>query len=1036
MKVIVSLILVFLLGSAPVEAAKIPKADYQLKLDQYSIQLRSYPFPSGLHVIFQEENSQPIVAVTSVIDSGAEHDHPGQEGIAHVIEHLAFRAQHGDLPKNMDLIKQLGGSFNASTSNDWTNYMTIAPRDALEPLLAIEARRLKDALANVTEEHVKLEVEIARNEKRMRDENGALGDAFRISGQLLYPEGHPYTRSVIGSHDSLSAIDLAGAKSYVAQHYVPEKTTIVVVGDFKLSEGFGLLMKAWEQDLDLLMAPVDAAKFNALTTQDERDAFLNTWVGSLSEYINAHAGKGAKKRVDCEKRQDPPMPASQEPLRVKGQVTTETTVVMWSTPGGYCGDDIVARIAANQLTSFIYQTIVPPAERGPGKENLETMGCFYQPYEYSGKVYCYMEPHSAYSYKGEKLADKAGDALYLQWDREVYKNEVWRQIIDSSFSKAKMDGMTDVLNSVDEVASLYGRATATAMEAHFTGDVRYFSTMMNQINSIDGMFPVQEYARKWLTRDRMVTIVVEPMDVEERERMEAAARSGESEGGGYAGASRDDALSTLFSMDDMKGDALAAQVIAPDRSKAREFTLANGMSAIILPHGDAPIIRAELFLGGNSTSSGGFAQGTDGFAEALSWRGTKIPASESMLSIAGYYSEGGSGHGRVLSAGGSSGNLDAILSKVRKETGEVDFRMAAKREWIQDAVGGSKGKRYDSLDLPGSWPNRLMSERLWGDHPYGNWGTRAYYEQMRDWGSSNVDAWLKRKYQPANATLVVVGKIADLDVAEKSVRDYFGSWAPAPGAEVGPIEAVGAPSHLSERKVLLFDKPKSTQTDVTLGCPMVPWTKDNYLGGKILGSSISEIAWRRLREKAGVTYGAYAYSSTQPGGARSLRIGGLFQNNATEYALSTYLSLIDLAVAGEIDDSIVATAKWGEARETVLAQQSSNQMANYLVGAISSGRGLDYLAEIPTLLDKVDAEQMSELIAPCQGHETFTVIGPLEYTEPAVQNLGLPYEIVDLDALHQAQLDENELKKHLKKKQKWLDKKAKEEAENADSKAG
>ena len=510
MKAIVSLILVFLLGSAPAEAAKIPKADYQLKLDQYSIQLRSYPFPSGLHVIFQEEHSQPIVAVTSVIDSGGEHDHPGQEGIAHVIEHLAFRAQHGDLPKNMDLIKQLGGSFNASTSEDWTNYMTIAPRDALEPLLAIEARRLKDALANVTEEHVKLEVEIARNEKRMRDENGALGDAFRISGELLYPEGHPYTRSVIGSHDSLSAIDLAGAKSYVAQHYVPEKTTIVVVGDFKLSEGFGLLMKAWEQDLDLLMAPVDASTFNSLTTQDERDAFLNTWVASLGEYINAHAGKGAKKRVDCESRQDPPMPANTEPLHVKGQVTTKTTVVMWSTPGGYCGDDIIASMAASQLTNFLYQTIVPPAERGADKENLESMGCYYSPAEYSGKVYCYMEPHSAYPYKGERLADKAGDALYLQWDREVYKNEAWRQIIDSSFSQAKMDGMTNVLNSVDEVASLYGRATATAMEAHFTGDVRYFSTMMNQINSIDGMFPVQQYASKWLTRDRMVTIVVEP----------------------------------------------------------------------------------------------------------------------------------------------------------------------------------------------------------------------------------------------------------------------------------------------------------------------------------------------------------------------------------------------------------------------------------------------------------------------------------------------------------------------------------------------
>jgi zinc protease len=294
-----SILLSSLLMTAPAEAAKVPTANYQLQLDNYEIQLVSYPFPSGLNVVFQEEHSQPVVAVTSVIDSGAENDQPGREGIAHVIEHLMFRAQHGDLPKNMDLIKQLGGSFNASTWTDWTNYMTIAPRDALDALLAIEARRMKDGLANVTEEDVKLEVEIARNEKRMRDENGALGDAFRVAGQLLYPEGHPYTRSVIGSHDSLSAITLADAQEYVAQHYVPEKTTIVIVGDFKLSEGFGILMKAWEQDLDLLMSPTDASKYRALASQKERDAFLDTWVGSLGEYIQANAGQGATKRVDC-----------------------------------------------------------------------------------------------------------------------------------------------------------------------------------------------------------------------------------------------------------------------------------------------------------------------------------------------------------------------------------------------------------------------------------------------------------------------------------------------------------------------------------------------------------------------------------------------------------------------------------------------------------------------------------------------------------------------------------------------------------------
>jgi zinc protease len=1028
MKAISSLLLSALLCSASAEAAKVPKGDYQLKLDHYDIELVSYPFPSGLNVVFQEEHSQPIIAVTSVIDSGAENDQPGMEGIAHVIEHLAFRAQHGDLPKNMDLIKQLGGSFNASTWTDWTNYMTIAPRDALDALLAIEARRLKDPLANVVEEDVRLEVEIARNEKRMRDENGALGDAFRVAGELLYPEGHPYTRSVIGSHDSLSAITLAAAQEYVSKHYIPENTTMVIVGDFKLSEGFGILMKAFEQDLDLLMSPKDADAFRSLGSASERDKFLADWVDTLPAYIEENAGKGAKKRVDCENRQPPPMPASQEPMRLKGQVKKETTVIAWSTPGGYCDQDIIANIAANQLTSYISQTLVPSWDWANDENQIDSLGCFYSPSEYTGEVYCYIEPSEDYNgVSSERLAQKAADALYMQWDREVYKNEIYRGFMDFAFNQAKMNGMTSVLNSVDEVAALYGRATATAMDAHFTGDVRYFSRSMEAYNQVTGMFPIQEFARKWLTRDRMITIIVEPVDEEERARMEASARSGEEGSKDYHATSRDDKMNTLFSMSDMKGEKLAAQVITPDRASGREFKLDNGLDVVIFPHGEAPLVRAALVL--NHGSDGTGAEGLDYFSESMHLRGTKIPADEQMLAVAGYYGESSSGASDMLMAGGSSGNLTAILSRIRRETGEVDYRMARKREWLNKRVGSSKGGDYS--DDPDGWASRLMAERLWGDHVYGHWGDRAHYERMREWDQPMVEGWVKRKYQPSNATLVVVGKIPDLDKAEEDVRAYFDSWSAATGTEVGNIVPPAAPTQLSERKVLVFDKPTATQTDVTLACPVEPWTDENYLVGKVMGDAVSEISWRRLREKAGVTYGAYAYNSSMPGGANALYISGLFQNDATEFALSTYIDLIDKAVQGDIDDSVIATAKWSRARETVLAQQSSSQMLGYLAGAVASGRGLDYLNRVPKLLSSVTVEDVSAMVKRCQGHETITVIGPLEYALPAVKKLGLPYEVVDWDLLHQAQLTEKELVKHLKRKDKYLAKKAKDSEEKA-----
>ena len=58
--------------------------------------------------------------------------------------------------------------------------------------------------------------------------------------------------------------------------------------------------------------------------------------------------------------------------------------------------------------------------------------------------------------------------------------------------------------------------------------------------------------------------------------------------------------------------------------------------------------------------------------------------------------------------------------------------------------------------------------------------------------------------------------------------------------------------------------------------------------------------------------------------------------------------------------------------------------------------------------------------------------GTTEYTEIVAKNLGLDYEVVDWDALYQEQLNEKELKKHLKAKEKWLKKKAEAEAKKAE----
>ena len=220
----------------------------RLQLDDYDIQLADYCFPSGLRVIFQEDHSQPIVSITSVIDRGSSDDPEGLEGIAHLVEHMWFKSLHGELPKVWDVLDEMGAALNASTATDWTNYMTVAPIDAMIPLLRLEALRLTDTVAGVTDDDLLSEREVVRNELRMRYENGT-GDALYFIRDKLYPEGHPYNRLGIGTHDSLNNITMADVRDFTDNNYTGENTTIVVVGDFSNDDSWQFIAESFPPEL-------------------------------------------------------------------------------------------------------------------------------------------------------------------------------------------------------------------------------------------------------------------------------------------------------------------------------------------------------------------------------------------------------------------------------------------------------------------------------------------------------------------------------------------------------------------------------------------------------------------------------------------------------------------------------------------------------------------------------------------------------------------------------------------------------------------
>ena len=990
-----------LLGLTPlvpsVHAAQIPKASYKLELEPYDIQMVDFVFPSGLRIIFQAEHTQPVVAVTTVFDRGSESDPVGMEGIAHVVEHMAFKAKHGDLPKNWDVLTELGASLNASTSQDWTDYMTVAPKEALIPLLRIEAMRMVDGVAGVEGGELEREREVVRNELRMRYENAAIGAAWDSLAQLMYPEGHPYHRSTIGTHESLDNIDIQAVRDFVSNNYRPENTTIVVVGDFDIKQSSDIINQVFGDLPQLLVDPANP------------DAELKL--------------VDPKPRVDCANRAEPPPPVARGPVHIKGPVDKETVVISWSLPGGYCGDEPLLAMAANYLSSYIYLQLVPSWEWDKEDATITGLGCFSGPDEYSSTITCYIEPKAGL--KGDRLVEKAADALYMQWDREQLANPILRRFADRNYNVAKMSAMASTFQSIDETGTLWGRATETAHHVHFTGRPTYFSDSFEAYSKLEP-FQVQELARKYVTRDRMVAVVVEPMDANERARREASARVGAGDQKQWEGATSELFYSTVFDSSDFTPENIRRATVVPDTERMRAFTLDNGMRVALMPHGDAPVVRAGLVVRGTSQTSDPW--GLDRLAEALHYRGAN--QEERILAVAGFYSEGSLGSVAYgMTAEGSSGNIEAVLNKLRHEVDEFEWEYADKSEQIKSWATATKkdGKPTGDGAAAEVWASRVGAARLWPDHPYGKWWDPATYEAAQTWDLASMKAWIARKYQPSNADLIVVGKM-DLDATEAAVRNYFSGWAPLPGAGAPPPAALPLETALPERQVLIFDQSIATQSHVSMQCHIKPMTTETAASRQVLGSVLSEEIWRRLREEAGITYGAYAYASVLPGGASNLTIGGLVQNDGTGFAVRSMLDLVASVQKGAVTSEQTAKAGWSEGFGYVVGQTSTSQMLGRLMGNRGYGREWSYFDTWRTELSEVDATTMPALIEPCVGHEVITIVGPREYAEAQLKEAGIAYEVVDWEGLYTASLDAKELKSYLKAKEKEAKKAAKDAA--------
>ncbi|MGH3710938.1 MAG: M16 family metallopeptidase [Pseudonocardiaceae bacterium] len=212
----------------PCVAGANPKAGAAPGID---IPYDQFVLPNGLRVVVHTDRKAPIVAVNVWYHVGSKDEPQGRSGFAHLFEHLMFNGSENAPGEFFNPFKAVGVTGqNGTTNTDRTNYFEAVPTTAIDMALFMESDRMGHLLGEVTQEGLDIQRGVVQNEKR-QGQNKPYGQVYEFLDKQIYPLGHPYRHSVIGSMTDLNAASLEDVKNWFRTWYGPNNAVLVLAGD-------------------------------------------------------------------------------------------------------------------------------------------------------------------------------------------------------------------------------------------------------------------------------------------------------------------------------------------------------------------------------------------------------------------------------------------------------------------------------------------------------------------------------------------------------------------------------------------------------------------------------------------------------------------------------------------------------------------------------------------------------------------------------------------------------------------------------------
>ena len=204
------------------------------------INVTRHTLPNGLRVLHHYDCNTRMTALNVLYDVGSKDDWSHRTGFAHLFEHLMFGGSV-NIPDFDSPLQLTGGENNAWTSNDVTNYYTIAPTHNIETAFWLESDRMLQLA--FTPQSLEVQRHVVIEEFKQRNLNQPYGDIYQLIRPLAYTT-HPYQWPVIGrSIEEIEAATLDEVKEFFYAHYAPNNAILCVAGNISWEETLRLCEK-------------------------------------------------------------------------------------------------------------------------------------------------------------------------------------------------------------------------------------------------------------------------------------------------------------------------------------------------------------------------------------------------------------------------------------------------------------------------------------------------------------------------------------------------------------------------------------------------------------------------------------------------------------------------------------------------------------------------------------------------------------------------------------------------------------------------